>query len=151
MGAVWSPPSIAGPVVVAAGSVVEGAESVVVASVVVGSTVVVGAVVVGAVVGWTVVVGVVGSTVVAGVVTVGWVVALNVESAWVVLAPPAVARGRAADGGAVVTDPLRVTGTVSGVVVDEGREPGGSRVVDADVGAGWVGSATPGVRGGGGA
>jgi hypothetical protein len=89
--------------------------------------------------------------VVVGVVTVGWVVALNVVRAWVVV-PPAVAGVRAAAGGVVVTGALRVTGTVSGVVVDRRSEVGGSWVVDAELGAGWVGrvgSATPGVRRGG--
>jgi hypothetical protein len=140
------PPTTAGPVVVVAGSVVEGTALVVVASVVVGSPVVVGAVVVGAVVvGWTMVV---------GVVTVEWVVAMNVESAWVVVVPPAVAGVRAGDGGVVATGPLCADGTVTGAVVDGRSEVGGSWVVvDADVGAGRVGevgSATPGVRRGGG-
>jgi hypothetical protein len=140
------PPTTAGPVVVVAGSVVEGTALVVVASVVVGATVVVGAVVVGAVVvGWTVVV---------GVVTVGRVVAMNVESAWMVVVPPAVAGVRAGDGGVVATGPLCADGTVTGAVVDGRSEVGGSWVVvDADAGAGpvgEVGSATPGVRRGGG-
>jgi hypothetical protein len=140
------PPTTAGPVVVVAGSVVEGTALVVVASVVVGSPVVVGAVVVGAVVvGWTVVV---------GVVTVGRVVAMNVESAWMVVVPPAVAGVRAGDGGVVATGPLCADGTVTGAVVDGRSEVGGSWVVvDADAGAGpvgEVGSATPGVRRGGG-
>jgi hypothetical protein len=140
------PPTIAGPVVVVVGSVVEGTALVVVASVVVGATVVVGAVVVGAVVvGWTVVV---------GVVTVGRVVAMNVESAWMVVVPPAVAGVRAGDGGVVATGPLCADGTVTGAVVDGRSEVGGSWVVvDADAGAGpvgEVGSATPGVRRGGG-
>ena len=136
---------------VVAGSVVEGtALVVVVASVVVGSTVVVGAVVVGC----TVEVGaVVGCTVVVGEVTVERVVVMNVEGAWVVAVPPALAGARA-DGGVVATGPLRADGTVSGAVVDGRSEVGGSRVVvDADVGAGRVGevgSATPGVRRGGG-
>jgi hypothetical protein len=150
-GAVWLPPTTAGPVVVVAGSVVEGTALVVVASVVVGATVVVGAVVVG----WTVEVGaVVGCTVVVGVVTVERVVAMNVESAWVVVVPPALAGVRAADGGVVATGPLRADDTVTGAVVDGRSEVGGSWVVvDADVGAGpvgEVGSATPGVRRGGG-
>jgi len=139
--------------VVVAGSVVEGtALVVVVASVVVGATVVVGAVVAGAVV----VVGavVVGWTVVVGVVTVGRVVAMNVESAWMVVVPPAVAGVRAGDGGVVATGPLCADGTVTGAVVDGRSEVGGSWVVvDADAGAGpvgEVGSATPGVRRGGG-
>jgi hypothetical protein len=140
------PPTTAGPVVVVAGSVVEGTALVVVASVVVGATVVVGAVVVGAVVvGWTVEV---------GVATVGRVVAMNVESAWMVVVPPAVAGVRAGDGGVVATGPLCADGTVTGAVVDGRSEVGGSWVVvDADAGAGpvgEVGSATPGVRRGGG-
>jgi hypothetical protein len=140
------PPTTAGPVVVVAGSVVEGTALVVVASVVVGATVVVDAVVVDAVVvGWTVVV---------GVVTVGRVVAMNVESAWMVVVPPAVAGVRAGDGGVVATGPLCADGTVTGAVVGGRSEVGGSGVVvDADAGAGpvgEVGSATPGVRRGGG-
>jgi hypothetical protein len=147
-GAVWLPPRPAGPVVVVAGSVVEGTSLVVDSSVVVGSTVLVGAVVVGAVV--------VGSTVVVGsvvlgcaVVTVGWVVARNVESAWVVVVPPAEAGVRAADGGVVATGPLRGNGAVWGLV-DGRSEVGGTWVpVAADAGAGGVGevgSASPGAR-----
>jgi hypothetical protein len=147
-GAVWLPPRPAGPVVVVAGAVVEGTSLVVDSSVVVGSTVLVGAVVVGAVV--------VGSTVVVGsvvlgcaVVTVGWVVARNVESAWVVVVPPAGAGVRAADGGVVATGPLRGNGAVWGLV-DGRSEVGGTWVpVAADAGAGGVGevgSASPGAR-----
>jgi hypothetical protein len=150
-GAVWLPPRPAGPVVVVAGSVVEGTSLVVGSSVVVGSTVLVGAVVVGAVVeGSTVVVGsvVLGCAVVGGVVTVGWVVARNVESAWVVV-PPAAAGVRAADGGVVATGPLRGNGAVSGLV-DGRSEVGGTGVpVAADAGAGGVGevgSASAGAR-----
>jgi hypothetical protein len=87
------------------------------------------------------------------VVTVGRVVAMNVESAWMVVVPPAVAGVRAGDGGVVATGPLCADGTVTGAVVDGRSEVGGSWVVDADAGAGpvgEVGSATPGVRRGGG-
>jgi hypothetical protein len=103
------------------------------------------------VVGSTVVVGapVVGCTVVVGSV----VVAPSVDGAWVVVVPPAVAGVPAVAGGVVVVGPLRTNGTVPAVVVEGAGEVAGSReavLVGADVGAGWVGSAAPGARRGGG-
>jgi hypothetical protein len=153
MGAAWLPRRTADPVVVGAGSVVVvvgsvvvGSALVVVASVVVGCTVVVGAVEV-----------VLGSTVVVGAVTIGWLVVADVDGAWVVVVPPAVAGAPVVAGPVVVIGPPPARGTVSGVVVDGvdvvvGRR-GALVVVDADVGAGSageVGSAAPGARRGGG-
>jgi hypothetical protein len=159
-GAGWLAGRAIGPVVVAAGSVVDGPALVVVASVVVGATVVV----VGAVVGSAVVVGavvvgaaVLGGTVVVGVVTAAWVVvAPSVDSAWVVVVLPAVAAGSAGPGAVVVLGAPRGNGMLPGASVDGPGEVGGSweaPLVDADVGAGWVGnvgSAAPEVGGGGG-
>jgi hypothetical protein len=79
-----------------------------------------------------------------------------VESAWLVaVVPPIVASAPAEAGRAVVGGPPTASGPVSGVAVGGPGEVVGSRgvVVDADVGAGRVGevgSATPGVRRGGG-
>jgi hypothetical protein len=152
----WLPGRIAGPVVVVAGPVVVGAAPVVVGPalvvgpvvgamlVVVTSVVVDAAVVDGAVV--------VGPTVVDGAVTVGWVVAPTTEGAVVVVLPPTVA-GAWAVAGPVVVVGLLTARRPGFRVVEGGGVVVGSRgalvVVDADVGAGLVGtvgSATPGTR-----
>jgi hypothetical protein len=155
----WLLCRIAGPVVVVASPVVVGAALVVGPVVVVGplvgamlvvvtSVVVDAAVVVGAVV--------VGPAVVDGAVTVGWVVAPTTEGAVVVAVPPTVADAWAVAGPVVVVGLLTVRRPGFGVV-EGGGVVVGSRgavvvVVDADVGAGLVGtvgSATPGTRRGG--
>jgi hypothetical protein len=148
----WLPCRIAGPVVVVAGPVVVGAALVVgpvvgAMLVVVTSVVVDAAVVVGVVV--------VGPTVVDGAVTVGWVVAPRTEGAVVVVVPPTVADAWAVAGAVVVVGLLTARRPGLGVV-EGGGVVVGSRgavvAVDADVGAGLVGtvgSATPGTRRGG--
>jgi hypothetical protein len=161
----WLPGRTPGPVVVVASPVVVGAAPVVVGPmVVVGPVVVVvGPVVVGPVVGAMLVVVtsvvvdtavvdgtvVVGLAVVDGAVTVGWVVAPRTEGAAVVVVPPTVA-------GLVVVVGLLTARRPGFGVVEGGGVVVGSRgavvVVDADVGAGLVGtvgSATPGTRRGG--
>jgi hypothetical protein len=155
----WLPGRIAGPVVVVAGPVVVGAAPVVVGPalvvgpvvgamlVVVTSVVVDAAVVDGAVV--------VGPTVVDGAVTVGWVVAPTTEGAVVVVVPPTVAGAWAVAGPVVVVGLLTARRPGLGVVEGGGvvvGSRGAAVVVDADVGAGLVGtvgSATPGTRRGG--
>jgi hypothetical protein len=98
---------------------------------------------------------VVGPAVVDGAVTVGWVVAARTEGAVVVVAPPTVA-GAWAVAGPVVVVGLLTARRPGYVLVEGGGVVVGSRgavvVVDADVGAGLlgtVGSATPGTRRGG--
>jgi len=130
---------VVGPVVV--GPVV-GAVVVVVPSVVVDAAVVVGAVVVG-------------PAVVDGAVTVGWVVvAPRTEGAVVVVVPPTVAGAWAVAGPVVVVGLLTARRPGLGVVEGGGVVVGsrGAVVVDADDGAGLVGtvgSATPGAGRGG--
>ena len=164
----WLPGRSSGPVVVVAGPVVVDATVVVVDVwlVVVGTRVVVGPVVGGVLVVDTVlvvvtrvVVGaavVVGLAVVGGAVAVSWVVvASEDEGAVPVVAPPTLAGAGAVAGRAAVEGPLMAPCSGPGVVEGAGavvgcRSPG--VVVDAAVGAGWVGgvgSATPGVRRGG--
>src|SRR5215218_9543571 len=148
----WLPSRITGPVVVVAGPVV------------VGAALVVGPVVVGPVVGAVVVVVpsvvvdaavVVGPAVVDGAVTVGWVVvAPRTEGAVVVVVPPTVAGAWAVAGPVVVVGLLTARRPGLGVVEGGGVVVGsrGAVVVDADEGAGLVGtvgSATPGARRGG--
>jgi hypothetical protein len=154
----WLPSRITGPVVIVAGPVVVGAALVVGPVVVVGPVmgamlVVVTSVVVDAAV---VVVGavVVGPTVVDGAVTVGWVVAPRTEGAVVVVVPPTVAGAWAVAGPVVVVGLLTARRPKLGVVEGGGVvvNSRGAVVVDADVGAGLVGtvgSATPGTRCGG--
>jgi hypothetical protein len=98
---------------------------------------------------------VVGSTVVDGAVTVGLVVAPTTEGAVVVVVPPTVAGAWAVAGPVLVVGLLTARRPGFGVV-EGGGVVVGSRgavvVVDADVGAGLVGtvgSATPGTRRGG--
>jgi hypothetical protein len=163
----WLPGRTAGPVVVVASPVVVGAAPVVVGPVVVvvGPVVVVVGPVVGAmlVVVTSVVVDaavvddavVAGPAVVDGAVTVGWVVAPTTEGAVVVVVPPTVAGAWAVAGPVVVVGLLTARRPGFGVVEGGGVVVGSRKavvVVDADVGAGLVGtvgSATPGTRRGG--
>jgi hypothetical protein len=149
---------VAGPVVVDA-TVVVGARVVVVGPVVGGrlvvdtmlvvvTSVVVGAAVVGAAV-------VVGLAVVDGAVAGGWVVLAEDGRALPVVAPTLAGAGAVA-ARAVVAGPLMAPcsgpAMVDGEVLVVGSRSPVAVVVDADVGAGRVGavgSATPGVRGGG--
>jgi hypothetical protein len=149
----WLPGRTAGPVVVGAAPVVVGPVVVVVSPVVGAMLVVVTSVVVDtAVVDGAVVVD---PAVVDGAVTVGWVVAARTEGAVVVVVPPTVAGAWAVAGPVVVVGLLTARRPGLGVV-EGGGVVVGSRgavvVVDADVGAGLVGtvgSATPGTRRGG--
>jgi hypothetical protein len=156
----WLPGRSSGPVVVVAGPVVVDARVVVVGVWLVVGPVVGGMLVVGRmlVVGISVVVGVavvvVGLAVVDGAVVGSWV-ALAEDGRAVPVVAPLLAGAGAVAGRAVVAGPLMAPcagpGVVDGEVVAVGsRSPVG--VVDAVVGAGRVGevgSATPGVRGGG--
>jgi hypothetical protein len=164
----WLPPRrssgrvvvVAGPVVLDATVVVVGVWLVVVGPVVGGRLVVVDTmlvvgtrVVVGAAVVAAAVVG--GLAVVGGVVAVSWVVVSEDEGAVPLVAPPTLAGVEAVAGRAVVEGPLMAPCSGPGVVEGAGavvvsRSPG--VVVDAAVGAGWVGgvgSAAPGARRGG--
>jgi len=132
---------VVGPIV--GGMLVVDTMVVVVTRVIVGAAVVAAAVVVG------------GLAVVGGAVAVSWVVVSEDEGAVPLVAPPTLAGVEAVAGRAVVEGPLMAPCSGPGVVEGAGavvvsRSP--RVVVDAAVGAGWVGgvgSATPGARRGG--